>query len=214
MGVSRRRSLPPPEPGDVPLDKDLLPSHEPPDVERAVERVFADLDAGKTISEIREAILSPLPNRERRIISLAASGWGKHDIATVLGNHHVLLPWVEGALKKYRPEIAALLAVSNDGMIDQRLSATRARQVARIPRLLNEAYRIALKSENEQARLRAIELFLNRFGLPVTTEQNINVQTQGDYLMSVNVRRVLDAIEAGNVTMLDVGPPSDDEEVN
>lgn len=78
--------------------------------------------------------------------------------------------------------------------------------------LVPTALRELLTSDHELTRARVVLGLLDRTGIGPTQRVETTVQTQQEYLMSANVRMVLEAITSGKAPIvLDQVPPGDDE---
>lgn len=167
------------------------------------------LAAGKTVVEVREMILGKLAPVERRIVEMTAYGWRAEHISWKTGLDGQLAEVIK-IQEAYKPEINALCAIQSSAMMDGMISDAKQAMARKLIQNLDKIDE-CLTDDNKQVVMRALEFMANRVGLPATQQQDIHVQTQTEYLMSANVRLVLEAITTGKApVVLDAAPPEDD----
>lgn len=160
--------------------------------------------------ETRAAALEGLEARHRRVLVLLAQGFRTSEVARLVGfsDEHV------SRLKtRFRGRLDRLLQARDSAAFADSDEAQRCLLREIRNELVPAALRELLSSEHELTRARVALGLLDRTGIGPTQKVETTVQSQAEYLMSANVRLVLDAIQTGKVQVEPAGPPLDEIEL-
>lgn len=157
------------------------------------------------VDAVAEA-LDGLPSRQRLAVLLLALGSRNADVARETGFRPETISRLRA---RYRERMERVQRIRDSRMLEQRNAAFLAGLVElRDTEGLTTLARL-LRCDNYAAAARAVEILLGRTGFPASAELRHEVTTQVDYLSTPAMRRILAAIDAGEVTVLDVGPPDE-----